>query len=64
MNAILAAARRGAAVVIVAHRAGVLSRVDNLLVLKDGAIQTQGPREEVLARLRSARAPTQGAASR
>ena len=38
--------------VIVAHRAGVLSRVDRLLVLKDGAVQSEGPREDVLARLR------------
>ncbi|MFN3815169.1 type I secretion system permease/ATPase [Brevundimonas sp.] len=53
MTALLAAAKRGAAVVIVAHRAGVLSRVDRLLVLKDGGVQAQGPREEVLMQLRS-----------
>ena len=54
MSAILTSARRGAAVVVVAHRAGVLSRVDRLLVMKDGVAQTEGPREEVLARMRSA----------
>jgi PrtD family type I secretion system ABC transporter len=65
MTAVLAAAKRGAAVVIVAHRAGVLSRVDRLLVLKDGAIQTEGPREEVLARIRSGtRAPARDTAGR
>jgi PrtD family type I secretion system ABC transporter len=53
MSALLKAAANGAAVVIVAHRAGVLSRVDRLLVMKDGAVQTEGPREEVLARLRA-----------
>lgn len=53
MSAILSAAARGAAVVIVAHRAGVLSRVDRLLMLRDGAVQLEGPREEVLARIRS-----------
>jgi len=56
MSAILAATARGAVVVIVAHRAGVLSRVDRLMVLRDGAVQMEGPREEVLARMRSAAA--------
>lgn len=54
MNAILAAAARGAAVVIIAHRAGVLARVDRLLTMKDGAVQLEGPREDVLARMRAA----------
>lgn len=55
MSAILAAAARGAAVVIVAHRAGVLARVDRLLVLRDGAVQLEGPREQVLESMRAAR---------
>lgn len=55
MSAILAAAARGAAVVIVAHRAGVLARVDHLLMLKDGAVHAQGPREKVLEALRGVR---------
>ena len=55
MSAILAAAARGAAVVIVAHRAGVLARVDHLLMLKDGAVHAQGPREKVLEALRGGR---------
>ncbi|KQY75482.1 ABC transporter ATP-binding protein [Brevundimonas sp. Root1423] len=54
MQAILAAAGRGAAVVVIAHRAGVLARVDRLLVMRDGAIQLHGPREEVLAKMRAA----------
>jgi PrtD family type I secretion system ABC transporter len=49
MNAILASAQRGAAVIVVAHRAGVLARVDRLLVLREGVVQKEGPREEVLA---------------
>lgn len=57
MNAILSAASRGAAVVIVAHRAGVLSRVDRLLMLRDGTVQQEGPREEVLAKVRADPAP-------
>ena len=53
MTAILSAAARGAAVVLVAHRAGVLSRVDRLATMADGMIQQEGPREDVLARLRT-----------
>lgn len=52
MTAIINASKRGAAVVIVAHRAGVLARVDRLVVMRDGSVQTEGPREAVLARLR------------
>jgi ATP-binding cassette subfamily C protein len=53
MNAILSSAARGAAVIIVAHRAGVLSRVDRLMTLRDGVVQMEGPREDVLAKIRS-----------
>jgi len=42
---------RGATVVIVAHRAGVLSEVDRILVLRDGRIEIIGGRDEVLAQL-------------
>ncbi len=52
MAGIGVALARGACVVIVAHRAGVLARVDRLLALRDGAVQLEGPREEVLSRLR------------
>lgn len=62
MTAILAAAERGAAVIIVAHRAGVLARVDRLLSIRGGVIQAEGPREEVLERLR-APSPAPGAHS-
>lgn len=55
MQAILGAAARGAAVVIIAHRAGVLARVDRLLMMRDGVVQMEGPREEVLSRMQSQR---------
>jgi PrtD family type I secretion system ABC transporter len=42
---------RGAAVIIVAHRAGVLAAVDRILVLRDGRVETIGPRDEVVAKL-------------
>jgi ATP-binding cassette subfamily C protein len=65
-RAIQAARARGAAVIIVAHRTGVLQAVDRLLVLRDGAIEMVGPRDEVLERMSKPRgrpaaaAPTKG----
>lgn len=53
MQAILGAAARGAAVVVIAHRAGVLARVDRLLMMRDGVVQLEGPREQVLAKMRA-----------
>lgn len=53
MQAILGAAARGAAVVIIAHRAGVLARVDRLLMMREGVVQLEGPREEVLEKMRA-----------
>ncbi len=50
-RAILGAKTRGAAVIIIAHRTGVLQAVDRLLVLRDGAIEMIGPRAEVLAQM-------------
>ena len=55
--AVEAAAARAAAVVIVAHRAGVLAKADRLLAMRDGVVQAEGPREEVLTRLRGPRPP-------
>ncbi len=42
---------RGAAVLIVAHRTGILEAVDRILVLRGGRVELFGPRGEVLARL-------------
>jgi len=56
MSAVLDAAARGAAVVIVAHRAGVLARVDRLLMIRDGLVQMEGPREEILSKMRTSAA--------
>lgn len=58
MQAVADAAKRGAAVLIVAHRAGVLARADRLIVLRDGAVQMEGPRDEIMARLNPARPAT------
>lgn len=52
MAAITKACEWGAAVVIVAHRAGVLARVDRLVVMREGSVQMEGPREVILDRMR------------
>lgn len=48
LRAIHAAARGGAAVVLIAHRPSVMMVADKLLVLKDGRIEQFGPRAEIL----------------
>ena len=42
---------RGAAVIVVAHRAGILAAVDKILVLRDGRMEAYGPRDEIMAKL-------------
>lgn len=54
IKALSHAKARGATVIIVAHRAGVIASVDRVLVLKDGAVDTIGPREEVTRSLMQA----------
>jgi ABC-type protease/lipase transport system fused ATPase/permease subunit len=44
----------GTTVVLVSHRPTLMRSVDMLAVLRDGALDTIGPRDEVLARLRGA----------
>lgn len=46
---------RGATVLLIAHRTGVLQSVDQLLVLRDGAVEGLGPRDEIAARLQAGR---------
>ena len=43
---------RGAAVLIVAHRPGILQAVDRIIVMQAGRIELDGKRDEVLAKLR------------
>ncbi len=50
-KALLELKKRGATVLIVSHRKDVLVAVDKILVLKGGAIELYGPRDEVLAKL-------------
>jgi ABC-type protease/lipase transport system fused ATPase/permease subunit len=48
LQAIRDAKSRGAIVILIAHRAGLLSVCDKVLVLHDGAQHAFGPRNEVL----------------
>lgn len=60
LAALRAARARGAAVVVVSHRPGVLPVVDSLLALRDGAIAAFGPRQQVMAQLQAGNKPRPG----
>jgi len=49
-QAILAVKARGGIVVVIAHRTGILSVLDHVLILEQGAQAAFGPRDSVLAR--------------
>ena len=51
LEAIRQAKERGAMVIMIAHRAGALAVCDKILLLRDGAQQAFGPRDEVLRRM-------------
>jgi ABC-type protease/lipase transport system fused ATPase/permease subunit len=48
--------------VVIAHRPHILSLLDKLLVLKEGAVEIFGPRAEIVSRLARVVAPARGAA--
>lgn len=50
---------KGAAVVVMTHRASVLAVTDKILMLADGAQQAFGPRDDVLAALQKAKRKSQ-----
>lgn len=56
-RAVRGARERGAIVIVVAHRPVGIEGVDQLLVLKDGRMQTFGPKETVLAQVLQRVAP-------
>lgn len=51
VETLLALKARNATVLVVAHRMGVLSAVDRIMVLRDGRIEAFGSRDEIVARL-------------
>jgi ATP-binding cassette, subfamily C, bacterial exporter for protease/lipase len=44
--------QRGKTVVLITHRPGAIAGADRLVFMRDGRVQLQGPRDEVLAALR------------
>ena len=48
---------RGATIILIAQRAGIMVQVDKMLVLQAGAITGFGPRDEVLGKLRRPATP-------
>lgn len=42
---------QGSTVIVITHRTNILAAVDLMLILRDGAVQAYGPRDEVLAAL-------------
>lgn len=46
----------GKTVFLITHRPGILAVADRLLILRDGMVQADGPRDEVLAALRASQA--------
>ena len=51
IGAILHVRNRGGIVIVIAHRSGILSALDYVLVLMDGQMRAFGPRDEVLKSL-------------
>jgi ABC-type protease/lipase transport system fused ATPase/permease subunit len=43
--------QQGSTVVVITHRVGILSLTDRIMVLNEGLLVLDGPRDEVLAKL-------------
>jgi ATP-binding cassette subfamily C exporter for protease/lipase len=54
---------KGRTVFLITHRPGIVAVADRLLLLRDGRVQAEGPRDVVLAALQAARAPAPAAGS-
>jgi PrtD family type I secretion system ABC transporter len=52
MRALASAKQAGITVVLVSHRPNILQQVDRLAAIRDGILETLGPREEVMAQFR------------
>jgi ATP-binding cassette subfamily C protein len=57
VETLMALKARKAAVLVVAHRMGVLAAVDKILVLREGRLEAFGSRDEIIARLSGGAAP-------
>ena len=57
INAIKAIKLKGSTVVVITHKASIVSNLDFILILNQGQVKTFGPTEEVLNKLKSLNAP-------
>jgi ATP-binding cassette subfamily C exporter for protease/lipase len=57
-RAVLALKNKGSTVILVTHRPGAVAVADRLLVIRDGMVQIEGPRDQVIAAMRP-QAPAQ-----
>ena len=57
VSALKAARERGATCVVVAHRAGIMSIADTVMVLREGRLEAFGPRDQVFSKLAAVPAP-------
>lgn len=57
LHAVQRAKRRGAAILLIAHRPGVLALADKLAVLQDGRLAAVGPRDSILQQFSSQKRP-------
>lgn len=57
LRALSDAKARGAAILLVAHRSGVLSIADKLALLRDGVLELFGPKDQVVAKLAQRETP-------
>jgi ATP-binding cassette subfamily C protein len=64
VETLMALKARNAAVLVVAHRMGVLAAVDKIMVLREGRLEAFSTRDEIIARLGGAQATPIESASR
>lgn len=63
LGALGALKRARATVVVITHRPALVQHVDKMLLLRDGAVEAFGPRQDVIARLVAQAAPAAPAAA-
>ncbi|MGE0253105.1 MAG: type I secretion system permease/ATPase [Alphaproteobacteria bacterium] len=51
VEAVVGLKKAGATIVLIAQRAGVMAQMDKILLLRAGAVEAFGPRDEILAKL-------------
>lgn len=59
ITALQAEKQRGTTIVVISHRNTILAAVDNLMVMREGAIQLYGPKAEVMRRMEEQRKQVQ-----